>query len=200
VSQAWQLFLSIARSVSLLTMSELALDASIGGGRPVEAQEAQAPQGLPRCSSTSCCRKRLRIGATSLTLLCSRSDLWDASPHCGVIKLRLMTSLSQICRNPLSDLAGLTFGRGERNQDRCAAFGSVPPCASCHGEDAKGNGAFPRLAGQYHAYIEKALANFEKVRGQDPNKPDTSAIMQPIAHVLTEPQIAAVAAYLNQLE
>jgi cytochrome c553 len=77
---------------------------------------------------------------------------------------------------------------------------SVPPCASCHGEDAKGNGAFPRLAGQYHAYIEKALANFEKVRGQDPNKPDTSAIMQPIAHVLTEPQIAAVAAYLNQLE
>ena len=59
---------------------------------------------------------------------------------------------------------------------------------------------FPRLAGQYYAYIEKALANFEKVRGQDPAKPDTSAIMQPIAHALTEKQIAAVAAYLNQLE
>jgi hypothetical protein len=44
VSQAWQSFLSIARSVSLLTMSVLALDASIGGGRPVGAQEAQAPR------------------------------------------------------------------------------------------------------------------------------------------------------------
>ena len=77
---------------------------------------------------------------------------------------------------------------------------NVPPCASCHGPDAKGNGAFPRLAGQYYAYIEKTLANFEKVRGQDPAKPDTSAIMQPIAHALTEKQIAAVAAYLNQLE
>ena len=44
MSQAWQLFLPIARSVSLLTMSVLALDASIGGGRPVGAQEAQAPR------------------------------------------------------------------------------------------------------------------------------------------------------------
>jgi len=44
------------------------------------------------------------------------------------------------------------------------------------------------------------LANFEKVRGQDPKKPDTSAIMQPIAHALTETQIGAVAAYLNSLE
>jgi cytochrome c553 len=77
---------------------------------------------------------------------------------------------------------------------------SVPPCASCHGPDAKGNGPFPRLAGQYYPYIQKALANFEKVRGQDPKKPDTSAIMQPVAHALTESQIAAVAAYLNQLE
>ena len=76
----------------------------------------------------------------------------------------------------------------------------VPPCASCHGDDAKGNGQFPRLAGQYYAYIEKALATFEKVRGQDRAKPDTSAIMQPIAHALTEKQIAAVAAYLNSLE
>ena len=76
---------------------------------------------------------------------------------------------------------------------------NVPACASCHGAEAKGDGQFPRLAGQYYAYIEKALSNFEKVRGQDPAKPDTSAIMQPIAHALTQPQIAAVAAYLNTL-
>ena len=77
---------------------------------------------------------------------------------------------------------------------------NVPPCASCHGPEAKGDGAFPRLAGQLHDYIFKKLVNWSRERGQDPAKPDTSAIMEPIAHGLTEPQIAAVAAYLNYLE
>ena len=76
----------------------------------------------------------------------------------------------------------------------------VPACASCHGQDAKGQGAFPRLAGQLHDYILKKLVNWSKERGQDPAKPDTSAIMEPIAHGLTQPQIAAVAAYLSYLE
>jgi len=76
----------------------------------------------------------------------------------------------------------------------------VPPCASCHGPEAKGNGPFPRLAGQLHDYILKKLVNWTQERGLDPANPDTSAIMEPIAHGLTEQQIAAVAAYLNYLE
>jgi cytochrome c553 len=76
----------------------------------------------------------------------------------------------------------------------------VPPCASCHGPEAKGNGAFPRLAGQLHDYVLRKLVNWTKERGLDPANPDTSAIMEPIAHGLTEQQIAAVAAYLNYLE
>jgi cytochrome c553 len=77
---------------------------------------------------------------------------------------------------------------------------NVPPCASCHGAEAKGNGAFPRLAGQLPDYVFRKLVNWSKERGQDPAKPDTSAIMEPIAHSLTEPQIEAVAAYLSYLE
>ncbi|MGC2223537.1 MAG: c-type cytochrome [Methylocella sp.] len=77
---------------------------------------------------------------------------------------------------------------------------NVPPCASCHGPEAKGNGAFPRLAGQLNDYIIKQLVNWNKERGQDPAKPDTSAIMEPIAHGLKEPQIEAVAAYVSNLE
>ncbi len=77
---------------------------------------------------------------------------------------------------------------------------NVPACASCHGPDAKGNGAFPRLAGQLYPYVIKVLTNFDKERGQDAAHPDTSAIMQPIAHSLTKPQIEAVAAYLSYLE
>jgi cytochrome c553 len=76
----------------------------------------------------------------------------------------------------------------------------VPPCASCHGPGAKGEGAFPRLAGQLHDYILTKLVNWSKERGQDPARPDTSAIMEPIAHGLTQPQIAAVAAYLSYQE
>jgi cytochrome c553 len=80
------------------------------------------------------------------------------------------------------------------------AGANVPACASCHGPEAKGADAFPRLAGQLHDYIFRKLTNWEKERGQDKGKPDTSAIMQPIAHDLTEAQIRAVAAYLSYLE
>jgi cytochrome c553 len=75
----------------------------------------------------------------------------------------------------------------------------VPPCAGCHGSQAKGDGALPRLAGQLNDYIAKKLANGDKELGKDQKKPDISAIMQPIAHSLTESQIAAVAAYLSYL-
>jgi cytochrome c553 len=64
----------------------------------------------------------------------------------------------------------------------------------------KGDGAFPRLAGQLHDYILRKLVNWSKERGQNPTHPDISAIMEPIAHGLTEPQIKAVAAYLSNLE
>jgi len=77
---------------------------------------------------------------------------------------------------------------------------NVPPCAGCHGPDAKGNGPFPRLAGQLYDYVASKLTNWDKERGQNPQKPDTSAIMEPIAHNLTQPQIKAVAAYLSYLE
>jgi cytochrome c553 len=80
------------------------------------------------------------------------------------------------------------------------AGAAVPACASCHGADAKGNGPFPRLAGQLNDYVFNKLVNWSKERGQDPAKPDNSAIMEPIAHGLSESQVKAVAAYLNFLE
>ena len=76
----------------------------------------------------------------------------------------------------------------------------VPPCASCHGPQAKGEGQFPRLAGQLPEYVLRKLTNWTSERGQDPSKPDSSALMLPIAHGLTEAQIKAVAAYVSSLE
>jgi len=55
------------------------------------------------------------------------------------------------------------------------------------------------LAGQLNDYIFNKLVNWSKERGQDPAHPDTSALMEPIAHGLNESQIRAVAAYLSDL-
>ncbi len=89
---------------------------------------------------------------------------------------------------------------GKEIFDEGIASANVPPCSSCHGEDGKGNGPFPRLAGQLSDYVTAKLTNWDKERGQDPANPDTSAIMQPIAHSLNAAQIKAVAAYVSSLE
>ena len=89
---------------------------------------------------------------------------------------------------------------GKKIYEEGIASSEVPPCAGCHGPDAKGNGQFPRLAGQLSDYVFSKSANWAKERGQNPANPDTSAIMAPIAHSLNQQQIKAVAAYLNHLE
>jgi cytochrome c553 len=76
----------------------------------------------------------------------------------------------------------------------------IQPCAMCHGPDGKGQGAAPRLAGQLHDYVAKTLFNWSTERCRDRANAGPSLIMEPIATSLTEPQVAALAAYLNHLE
>jgi cytochrome c553 len=101
---------------------------------------------------------------------------------------------------PLGGAAKELVAAGQKIFEQGIPDANVSACASCHGPEAKGNGPFPRLAGQLFDYVSSKLTNWDKERGQNPAKPDTSAIMQPIAHSLTEPQIKAVAAYLSYLE
>src|ERR1039458_472916 len=77
---------------------------------------------------------------------------------------------------------------------------NVPACMACHGSEAKGQDAIPRLAGQLHDYFFNKLANWNKERGQDPKHPDISAVMLPTSHNLTKSQIAEVAAYVSYLQ
>ena len=77
---------------------------------------------------------------------------------------------------------------------------NVPACSACHGQEAKGQDEIPRLAGQLFPYTVKELTNWSKERGQGGTKDDTSAIMAPTAHNLTQSQIAAIAAYLSYLQ
>ena len=76
---------------------------------------------------------------------------------------------------------------------------NIAACAACHGPDATGTGEIPRLAGQLYPYVIKELTNWGKERGQNPAQPDTSAIMSPVAHSLSKPQIEAVAAFVSDL-
>ena len=100
---------------------------------------------------------------------------------------------------PLGGATKDSVTEGRRIYEDGIPSAEIPPCASCHGPDAKGTDAFPRLAGQLHDYILKKLVNWSKERGQDKAKPDSSEIMAPIAHNLTETQVKAVAAYVSQL-
>lgn len=101
---------------------------------------------------------------------------------------------------PLGGASKELVAAGKKIYEEGVPSADVPPCATCHGPDAKGADAFPRLAGQLNDYVAKKLLNWSKERGQDPAKPDNSAIMQPIAHNLTDAQVKAVAAYVSYLE
>jgi cytochrome c553 len=100
---------------------------------------------------------------------------------------------------PLGGGAKSLVATGERIFQDGVPDANVAACAACHGPDAKGTGEIPRLAGQLPDYTVNKLVNWSKERGQNPAKPDTSAVMSPVAHSLTRSQVEAVAAYLSYL-
>jgi cytochrome c553 len=112
----------------------------------------------------------------------------------------LATHFNEMNPKPLGGAPRDSVEAGKKIYESGVPQSDIPPCAQCHGPDAKGNGPFPRLAGQLNDYIFNKLSNWSKERGLDPANPDTSAIMEPIAHGLTPQQIRAVAAYLSYLE
>lgn len=116
------------------------------------------------------------------------------------MRTALATHFSGLDPKPLGGAPKELVAAGKEIYESGVADAGVPPCASCHGPEAKGNGEFPRLAGQLNDYIFNKLVNWDKERGQDPAHPDTSAIMEPITHNLTKAQIEAVAAYVSYLE
>src|SRR6202790_4854521 len=121
-----------------------------------------------------------------------------------VLSPSMLTALAAHFRDlnpkPLGGAPKELVAAGKKVYEDGVPSAEVPPCATCHGQDAKGADAFPRLAGQLHDYVHRKLTNWEKERGQDKANPDNSQIMAPIAHNLNEAQIKAVAAYLSYLE
>jgi cytochrome c553 len=71
-------------------------------------------------------------------------------------------------------------------------YSAVPACASCHGKDALGTSALPRLAGQYASYTESQLKLFNQRERTNDN-----AVMHSIVTKMTPLEMAAVAEYLS---
>lgn len=71
-------------------------------------------------------------------------------------------------------------------------YSGLAACASCHGAQAKGTTALPRLAGQYAAYTETQLKQFNQRERTNDN-----AVMHAIASKMSALEMAAVAEYLS---
>jgi cytochrome c553 len=107
----------------------------------------------------------------------------------------LATDLHDLNPKPLGNAPKELVAAGKQIYEEGVPGANVFACSSCHGKEAKGDGQFPRLAGQLYAYVTLQLTNWSKERGET-----TSDIMAPIARGLTESQIKAVAAYVSYLE
>jgi cytochrome c553 len=101
---------------------------------------------------------------------------------------------------PLGGGARSLIPIGEKIFQNGVPEANVAACAACHGPEGQGSGEIPRLAGQLPDYVYNKLINWSKERGQNPTEPDISAVMSPVAHSLTRPQVEVVAAYLSYLK
>jgi cytochrome c553 len=101
---------------------------------------------------------------------------------------------------PAADGPRELVSSGEKIFQEGVPDANVAACAACHGPQALGTGQIPRLAGQLYPYLVKELSNWGSERGQIPSRPDSSAIMGPVAHSLSEAQVRAVAAYLSNMK
>jgi cytochrome c553 len=112
----------------------------------------------------------------------------------------LATDFRALNPPPLGGGARSFVATGEKIFQNGAPEVNVAACAACHGPDAQGSGEIPRLAGQLPEYIFNKLINWSKERGLIQSQPDISAVMSPVAHSLSRPQVEAVAAYLSHLK
>ena len=112
----------------------------------------------------------------------------------------LTAHFKDINPNPIGGAPKEPMALGKTIFEQGLPEANVPACSACHGPEAKGQNEIPRLAGQLFPYTVKELTNWSKERGLGGAKDDTSAIMVPTTHNLTQSQIVAIAAYLSYLK
>ncbi len=82
--------------------------------------------------------------------------------------------------------------KGKQLFDKGVPDRGIPACQACHGADAAGANAFPRLAGQHAKYVAKQLNFIQSLVRAAP-------VMHGIVKDLTPDEIQALAAYVQSL-
>ena len=76
--------------------------------------------------------------------------------------------------------AALTFGAAVHAADPAAGKEKSKVCAACHGENGVSQAAdFPKLAGQYNDYLERAMSDYKSGARKNPVMAGQVAKMKP---------------------
>jgi cytochrome c553 len=117
----------------------------------------------------------------------------------------MLTALAQYYSDldpaPAADGPAKLVAAGKVIFDKGVPDAGVPACTTCHGPEAKGINAIPRLAGQLYEYTVSQLKGWQHgLRSMDSTNSDKPSTMVPIAKDMTAKQISAVAAYVSTLK
>jgi cytochrome c553 len=124
----------------------------------------------------------------------AQAYMWGMTSQLGdamIKKLAAFYSQQKPSKGKTSDSALAKAGKAIYEGGLPAA--KVQACATCHGKDAEGNAAFPRLAGQHSEYLVKQLVLFKSSLREGSN----ALIMHNISTGMSFDQMEAVAAYLT---
>jgi len=123
----------------------------------------------------------------------SEQNMWGAVQRVNPDVARVVaTYIASLKATPARDGYGDLQGEGRSLYLEGSAAANVPACAVCHGPNAEGKGAVPRLGGLSYQYLERRLQEW----GQGYHS-SAAFPMQAVATQLSDRQIQSIASYLS---
>jgi cytochrome c553 len=116
------------------------------------------------------------------------------------MRMALAAHFRDINSRPFGGAPTHLAAAGKRIYEDGMPEANIPACTACHGPEARGEGANPRLAGQLYPYLMTRLSQWRSEHGYQASDVDPSVTMARIAHNLNRSQMAAIAAYVSQLK
>jgi cytochrome c553 len=116
-----------------------------------------------------------------------------------ILEMPVDPEATEMFRNPRSGwIAYVPMGSVKRGEElvKKGGMGKTVACAACHGDDLKGNGNFPPIAGRSPSYLARQLYDIQQYTRNGPG----TQLMRPVVQNLSPDDILAITAYLASLE
>jgi cytochrome c553 len=116
-----------------------------------------------------------------------------------IIETPVNTEATEILRDPRSGfIAYVPVGSLKKGEDLVVrgGAGKTAPCGVCHGDDLKGLGPVPGIAGRSPSYLMRQLVDMQ----QGTRNGEWSNLMKPVVSALTYDDLLAVVAYAASRE